>query len=68
MLTPHVNGITGDHEQGSQCNRLATDQMFCIYQILETKWEYNGTVHQLFNESGKKFCTTEFGTPMKLSD
>jgi hypothetical protein len=29
-----------------------TDQLvircFCICQILEKKWEYNGTVHQLF--------------------
>jgi hypothetical protein len=24
------------------------DQIFYIPQILETKWEYNGTVHQLF--------------------
>jgi hypothetical protein len=25
-----------------------TDQIFYIRQILEKKWEYNGTVHQLF--------------------
>jgi hypothetical protein len=29
-------------------NRSTTDQVFCIRQILEKKWEYNGTVHQLF--------------------
>jgi hypothetical protein len=23
-------------------------QMFCIRQVLEKKWEYNGTVQQLF--------------------
>jgi hypothetical protein len=25
-----------------------TDQIFCIRQRLEKKWEYNKTVHQLF--------------------
>jgi hypothetical protein len=37
-----------DHEYGFQCNKSATDQTFCIHQILEKKWEHNGTVHQLF--------------------
>jgi hypothetical protein len=27
-----------------------TDQILCIRQILEKKWEYNETVHQLFTE------------------
>jgi hypothetical protein len=27
---------------------LTTDQIFYIHQVLEKKWEYNGTVHQLF--------------------
>jgi hypothetical protein len=27
---------------------LTTDEIFCIHQILEKKWEYNETVHQLF--------------------
>jgi hypothetical protein len=27
-----------------------TDQIYCIHQILEKKWECNGTVHQLFIE------------------
>ena len=25
-----------------------TDHIFCIHQILEKKWEYSETVHQLF--------------------
>jgi hypothetical protein len=25
-----------------------TDQVFYTHQVLEKKWEYNGTVHQLF--------------------
>jgi hypothetical protein len=38
-----------------------TDQLliryfiFCIHQILEKKWEYNETVHQLFIDL-KKVC------------
>jgi hypothetical protein len=40
-----------------------TDQIFYIRQILEKKWEYNGTVHQLFidfkkaYDSGGKYYT-----------
>jgi hypothetical protein len=33
---------------GFRRNRSTTDQIFCIHQILEKKWEYNETVHQLF--------------------
>jgi hypothetical protein len=25
-----------------------TDQIFYIWQVLEKKWEYHGTIHQLF--------------------
>jgi hypothetical protein len=53
-----------------------TDQISCIHQILEKKWEYIETVHQLFIEF-KKACDSvrrrvlcnillEFGLPMKL--
>jgi hypothetical protein len=52
------------------------DQIFYIRQILEKKWEYNGTVHQLFIDF-KKSCDSlkktvlynillEFGIPKKL--
>jgi hypothetical protein len=41
-----------------------TDMIFCIRQILEKKWEYNKTVHQLFIDFNKvydsvrrKYCT-----------
>jgi hypothetical protein len=50
--------------------------MFCIRQILEKKWEYNETVHQLFidfkkaydSEKREVLCSIliEFGVPMKL--
>jgi hypothetical protein len=32
-----------------------TDQIFCIRQILEKKWEYNETVHQLFVDFKKAY-------------
>jgi hypothetical protein len=47
-LTPHADEVTGCHQCGFQCNRSMTDQIFYTQQILEKKWEYNGTVHQLF--------------------
>jgi hypothetical protein len=40
--------IIGDHQCGFRRNRSTTDQIFCIRQLLEKKWEYNETVHQLF--------------------
>jgi hypothetical protein len=56
-----------------------TDQLlirFCIHQILEKKWEYNETVHQLFVEYKTAYDSvrrevlynilTEFEVPMKL--
>jgi hypothetical protein len=38
-----------------QCNRSITDQVFCICQILEKKWEYNDTVHQQFIDFKKAY-------------
>jgi hypothetical protein len=28
--------------------KITTDQIFCIRQILEKKWEYNEAIHQIF--------------------
>jgi hypothetical protein len=47
-LIPYSGEIIGDHQFGFCRNRSVTDQIFYIHQILEKKWEYNGTVHQLF--------------------
>jgi hypothetical protein len=47
-LTPYADEIIGDHQCGYRHNRSTTDKILCIWQILEKKWEYNGTVHQLF--------------------
>jgi hypothetical protein len=53
-----------------------THQIFYIWQILEKKWDYNGTVHQLFIDSKKAYNSvrrellynilTEFGILRKL--
>jgi hypothetical protein len=32
-----------------------TDQIFCIRQILEKEWEYNGIVHHLFIDFEKAY-------------
>jgi hypothetical protein len=75
-LTPYVDEIIGDHQCGLRRNRSATDQIFCIRQILKKKWEYNGTVHQLFTDFRKAYGSVtrdvlykiliEFGLPRKL--
>jgi hypothetical protein len=45
-----------------------------VHQILEKKWEYHGTVHQLFTDDEKAYdslrkeklyISTEFGIPVK---
>jgi hypothetical protein len=54
-LTPHVDEITGSHHCGFQHNRSMADQVFSIWQILEKKWEYNGTVHQLLTDFKKAY-------------
>jgi hypothetical protein len=75
-LSPYTDEITGGRQCGFRRNRSTTDQMFCICRILEEKWEYNETVHQLFVDI-KKACDSvrrevmyniliEFGIPMKL--
>ena len=75
-LTPYVDEIIGDHQLGFRRNRSIIDQIFCIRQILEKKWEYDGTVHQLFIDLKKAYDSvkrevlynilTEFGIPKKL--
>jgi hypothetical protein len=54
-LIPYVNEIIGDHQCGFRSNRSTMDQIFYIQQILEKKWEYNGTVHQLFIDFKKAY-------------
>jgi hypothetical protein len=55
QLIPYVDEIIGDYHCGFWCNRSGTDQISCIHQMLEKKWEYNGTMHQLCVDF-KKAC------------
>jgi hypothetical protein len=75
-LTLYVNEVIGDHQCGFRRNRSIMDQIFYILQILEKKWEHNGTVHQLFIDSKKVYDSIKrevlynillvFGIPKKL--
>jgi sorting nexin-29 len=75
-LTPYVNEVIGDHQCGFRHNRSTTDQIFYIRRILEKKWEYNGTVYQLFIDFKKAYDSVtrevlynillEFRIPQKL--
>jgi hypothetical protein len=74
-LIPYADEIIGEHQCGFQHTKSTTDEIN-IRQILEKKWEYNGTVHQLFidfkkaNHSVKREVLyntlIEFGIPRKL--
>jgi hypothetical protein len=46
----------GNHQCRLRRKRLTTDQIFCICQILEKKWEYSGTVHQLEGKLWFGYC------------
>jgi len=58
------------------CNRLTTDHIFCIRQILEKKWEYDVAAHHLFIDVKNAYDSVrrevlcniliEFSIPMKL--
>jgi sorting nexin-29 len=50
-----VDEIIGDHHCAFRHNRLTTDQVSYIWQILEKKLEYNGTVHLLFIDFKKAY-------------
>jgi hypothetical protein len=74
--TSYADEVIGDHKCGIQCRRSTTDQIFYIWQIPEKKWEYNGTVHQLFIDFRTAYDSvrrevlynilTEFVIPRKL--
>jgi hypothetical protein len=74
-LIPYADEIIGDYQCGFQCNS-STDQIFYIRQIVEKKWEYKGTVHQLLTDFKKAYDSIrrealyniliEFGIPRIL--
>jgi hypothetical protein len=73
-LVPYIDEIIGD-QCGFPHNRSTTHQIFCICQVLEKKWEYNETVHQLFIDFKEAYESVrrevlyniliEFAVPMK---
>jgi hypothetical protein len=75
-LNQYADEIIEDHQCGFRRNRSTTDQIVCIHQILEKKWEYNETVPKLFIDFKKAYDSVrrevlyniliEFGVPMKL--
>jgi hypothetical protein len=76
-LIPYADEIIRDYQCGFRRIRSKTDQISYIRQILEKKWEYNGTVHQLFTDFKKAYDSVrrkvlysiliEFGAPRKLA-
>jgi hypothetical protein len=76
LIRPYIDEIIEDHQCGFRHNRSSADQIFCICQILEIKWEYYESVHQLFIGFKKAYDSVrrdvlynvviEFGVPMKL--
>jgi hypothetical protein len=75
-LIPYADEIIGDHQCGFRRNRSTTDQIFYIRYILAKKWEYNGTVYQLYIDFLKAYdlvrkealynILIEFGISRKL--
>jgi hypothetical protein len=71
-LCPYIYKLIGEHRHGFR----RVDHIVCIPQILQKKWEYNETVHQLFIYIKKDYNSVsrevlynilvEFGVPMKL--
>jgi hypothetical protein len=49
-LIPYAGEIIEDHQCGLRRNRSTTDQIFCIRQILEEKWQHSGAVYRLFKD------------------
>jgi hypothetical protein len=76
MLSPYIDDMIAGPQCGIRPNRSTTDQIFCIHHILEKKWEYNKTVHQLFIDFKKAHDSVrrevlyniliEFGVFLKL--
>jgi hypothetical protein len=75
-LIPYAEEVIRDHQCGFRRNRSTIDHLFCIRQILEKKWEYNESVHQLFIDFTKAYDSVrrevlyniliEFWIPKKL--
>ena len=74
-LNVYVDKIIVDHQCGFRKNRSTLDQIFALRQILENKWEYDGTVQKLFIDFKKAYDSAksetlynilvQFGIPKK---
>jgi len=72
-LTTYAAKVVADHQCGFRRNKL-TDHIFCIRQVLEKKWEFSGTLYQLFidfevcdsQERSIHSILIEFGMHMEL--
>jgi hypothetical protein len=51
----YLGKIVADHQCEFHCDKSTMHHIFCICQILEERWEYNGALHQLFIDF-KKVC------------
>ena len=75
-LIPYAKENIRDNQCDFRLDRSTVDQIFCIRQMLEKKWEYNEEVHQLFIDFKKAYDSVrrkvlyriliEFGIPRKL--
>jgi sorting nexin-29 len=54
-LTSSAVEIIGDHQYGFGRKRSTIAHIICIRQILETKWEYNEALYQLFIDYKKAY-------------
>jgi hypothetical protein len=54
-LTQYVNEMIGHYQCGFRRNRSTTDQIFYFRHIVQKKWEYSRTVHQLFIDFRKAY-------------
>jgi hypothetical protein len=53
VLNPYVDEIIGDRQCWYRRNTSATDQMFCIRDVVG-KWEYSETVYPSMIQLGRK--------------
>jgi hypothetical protein len=75
--SPKADEIIGYHQCGFRRNGSTIDQISYIRHILEEKWQYNGTAHQLFLDLEKAYDSfrrkvlysilIEYGIPRKLT-
>ena len=70
--TPYADKIMGEYQCGFKRNRSTVDHIFCIWQILEKKWEYNKDVcpfEKAYDSIKREYLydiLIKFGVPKKL--